>query len=115
MTGIFDGIQRPLEFIENAAGDIYIPRGVNVPALDKQKKFQFNPAKAVGDHITGGDIYAKVPETQLVEHRLMLRPGSMGTIKYIAPPGDYDLNEVVLETEFNGTTQKHTMVQLWAV
>merc|ERR1711892_709215 len=115
MTGIFDGIQRPLEFIENIAKDIYIPRGVNVPALDKEKKYAFNPARAVGDHITGGDIYASAPETQLVNHKLMLRPGAMGTVKYIAPAGDYDLNEVVLETEFNGQTTKHTMVQLWAV
>ena len=137
-----------LQFIENKCGDIYIPRGVNVPALDKQRKFAFEPAASVGTHVTGGDIYAQTVESQLIDHKLMVRPGSMGTVTYIAPPGDYTIDEVrshlthllvccglrvmrgggqvlrrgsgnvmqvVMETEFQGKTTKHTMVQLWSV
>lgn len=115
MTSIFDGIQRPLEFIENESGSIYIPRGVNVPALDKQRKFAFTPHTSVGAHVTGGDIYAQTPESELIDHKLMVRPGAMGTVTYIAPPGDYDLEEVVMETEFQGKTTKHKMMQLWSV
>lgn len=115
MKSIFDGIQRPLQFIEQKCGDIYIPRGVNVPALDKQRLFNFIPKTAVGAHVTGGDIFAQTAESSLIDHNVMVRPGSMGTVTYVAPPGDYNLDEVVLETEFQGKTTKHTMVQLWSV
>eukprot|EP00976_Prorocentrum_cordatum_P085240 1185986-Prorocentrum_minimum.AAC.3 len=59
LGNIFDGIQRPLEKIAEVCGDCFIPRGVNVPALDRTKKWAFKPASIkVGDPITGGDIYA---------------------------------------------------------
>ena len=56
----------------------------------------------VGDRITGGDIYADVQENSLLSHRIMAQPNARGTIKYIAPAGEYSLEDKVLELEFGG-------------
>lgn len=116
MENIFDGIQRPLEAIEKLAQDIFIPRGISTPALDKEKNWDFEPINfKIGDHITGGDIYGIVYENTLVTHEIMLPPRAMGTITYIAPKGSYDLNTPVLEVEFNGQVTKFNMLQTWPV
>jgi V-type H+-transporting ATPase subunit A len=92
MDTIFDGIQRPLKTIQEISRSIYIPRGINTPALSKTVKYDFTPAAVkVGDHITGGDIYATVQENSLVKHHCMLPPRSAGTITFIAPAGQYTL------------------------
>lgn len=57
----------------------------------------------MGDRITGGDIYATVHENTLMEHRVMLPPNARGTITYMAPHGQYNIEEEVIEVEFNGT------------
>ncbi|KAI8642118.1 V-type proton ATPase catalytic subunit A [Parasitella parasitica] len=117
MSNIYDGIQRPLKAIQETSQSIYIPRGISTPALDICFSWSFEPTNfKVGDHITGGDIYGKVYENSLVvNHSIMLAPGSRGTITHIAPKGNYTLDDVVLETEFDGVTTKHTMKQLWPV
>lgn len=117
MSNIYDGIQRPLKTIQETSQSIYIPRGISTPALDKSFGWDFEPLNfKVGDHITGGDIYGKVYENSLVTvHNIMLPPTSRGTITYIAPKGQYNIEQVVLETEFEGETTKHTMRQLWPV
>jgi len=116
MNNIFDGIQRPLENIHALSKSIYIPRGINTPALDKNKQWYFEPqGLKVGDHITGGDIFGRVVENTLVTHWIMLPPGDMGTINFIAPPGNYTLKDVVLGVEFQGKTKEFTMLQYWPV
>uniref|UniRef100_A0A0D9WSW8 V-type proton ATPase catalytic subunit A n=1 Tax=Leersia perrieri TaxID=77586 RepID=A0A0D9WSW8_9ORYZ len=92
LGNIFDGIQRPLKTIAIKSGDVYIPRGVSVPALDKDQLWEFEPKKlGVGDAITGGDLYATVLENTLMTHHVALPPGAMGKISYIAPAGQYSL------------------------
>jgi len=115
MTSIFDGIQRPLQEIYQNTQSIYIPKGVNVPALNKSKAWYFEPQLKVGDHVTGGDIFGKVVENMLLTHWIMLPPKKMGTITFIAPADNYTLKDVVLETEFQGKVEKHTMMHLWPV
>lgn len=56
----------------------------------------------VGDRLTGGDIYGDVQENSLLSHRIMAQPNARGTIKYIAPAGEYSLEDKVLELEFGG-------------
>ena len=110
-NNIFDGIQRPLKAIQDVSGTIYIPRGINTPALDKKIQWEFTPTAfkvsfslysmkggdelsfvQVGDHITGGDIFGVVVENSLVAvHNILLPPKSLGTITFIAPAGQYDL------------------------
>jgi len=117
MTNIYDGIQRPLKGIREQSQSIYIPRGINTQALDREIKWDFNPAKfKVGDHISGGDIFGSVFENSLVDnHKIMLPPRAMGTITRIAEKGSYTVDDIVLETEFQGKKSEHKMMQLWPV
>eukprot|EP00842_Homolaphlyctis_polyrhiza_P001259 jgi/Hompol1/2133/HPOL_002828-RA len=69
----------------------------------------------IGDHVTGGDIYAKVYENTLIVHMIMVPPKGAGTITYIAPKGQYTLKDIVLETEFAGEKTSYTMLQNWPV
>lgn len=89
LGNIFDGVQRPLQKIAEYTGDMFIPRGVSVPALDRSKKWDFtpNPEVAVGDKVTAGDVIGTVPETALLEHKVMVPPNQMGSVTWIAPAG----------------------------
>lgn len=116
MGSIFDGIQRPLQEINRVTNSIYLPKGVNVPSLPRDKLWEFSPEKLfVGSHITGGDVFGMVVENSLVRHKIMLSPKSKGTITFIAPHGHYSVTEVVLETEYQGEKTEHTMLQVWPV
>lgn len=116
MGSIFDGIQRPLKDIGEMTSSIYIPKGVNVPALSRTVSWEFCPKNVkIGSHITGGDLYGVVAENTLVKHRMIVAPRSKGTVRYIAPPGNYTVEDVVMETEFDGEISKHTMLQVWPV
>lgn len=117
MGNIVDGIQRPLRNIQERSKSIYIPRGINTVALDRTLLWEFKPGSfKVGDHISGGDIFGSVYENSLVDnHKIMLPPRALGTINRIAEPGNYTVDDVVLETEFQGKTSHHTMMQLWPV
>lgn len=116
MSSIFDGIQRPLRDIHVKTDSIYIPRGFNTPALDRDLHWDFSPEFVkVGAHITGGDIYGSVQENTLIKQKVMLSPKAKGTVVYIAEPGSYTIEDVILETEFDGERTKHTMMQVWPV
>ncbi|KIJ99567.1 hypothetical protein K443DRAFT_679829 [Laccaria amethystina LaAM-08-1] len=117
MGNIVDGIQRPLRAIQELSKSIYIPRGINTKALERSLQWDFKPTTfQVGDHISGGDIFGGVYENSLVDnHKIMLSPRALGTITHIAEKGHYTVDDVVLETEFEGKTTKHTMMQLWPV
>ncbi|CAL5444455.1 unnamed protein product [Camellia sinensis] len=112
LGNIFDGIQRPLKTIAKRSGDVYIPRGVSVLALDKDTLWEFQPKKiGEGDLVTGGNLYATAFENSLVQHHVALPPDSMGKITYIAPAGQYTLKDTVLELEFQGVKKQITMLQ----
>ncbi|KAJ1725565.1 H(+)-transporting V1 sector ATPase subunit A [Coemansia erecta] len=116
-SNIFDGIQRPLKAIQEVSQSIYIPRGIETPALDKKLEWQFEPSGVkVGDHVAGGDVFGSVYENSLLRnHNIMLPPNARGTVTYIAPSGRYTVADVVLETEFEGVKSQHTMMQVWPV
>ena len=65
--------------------------------------------------MTGGDVYGMLHENTLIKHKMMLPPRAKGTVTYIAPAGHYTVNDVVLETEFEGERTKHTLLQVWPV
>jgi len=116
MDNIFDGIQRPLQDISRISETIYIPRGINVNALDRDKTWDFTPLKKEGELISGGDVYGTVFENQLVrDHKILLPPFGQGRITYIAPKGQYTLKDVVLRTEFQGRQTDWTMMHAWPV
>ena len=114
IEGIFDGIQRPLEKIRELVGNSLV-RGVEVPALDRDKKWHFVPKVKPGDKVVGGDILGTVQETEIVEHRIMVKPGVVGTVKSIAE-GDYTVIEQIgsIETA-NGEELPVTLMQKWPV
>ena len=114
IEGIFDGIQRPLEKIRELVGNSLV-RGVEVPALDREKKWHFVPKVKAGDKVVGGDILGTVQETEIVEHRIMVKPGVVGTVKSITE-GDYTVTEQIgsIETA-NGEELPVTLMQKWPV
>ena len=114
IEGIFDGIQRPLEKIRELVGNSLV-RGIEVPALDRDKKWHFVPKVKPGDKVVGGDILGTVQETEIVEHRIMVKPGVVGTVKAIAE-GDYTVTEQIgsIETA-NGDELSVTLMQKWPV
>lgn len=116
METIYDGIQRPLKAIATTSNSIYIPRGINVPSLNREKKWDFIPTMKVGDHISGGDVWGKVHEnTLLTEHRVLFPPRARGTIKKIADKGSYTVAEPLLTVEFDGKETEYPMMHTWPV
>ncbi|GMR04600.1 MAG: V-type ATP synthase subunit A [Thermodesulfobacteriota bacterium] len=82
LTGVFDGIQRPLYKIKEISGD-FVARGVKVDPLDMERGWDFNPLKRPGDHVTPGDVLGSVDETERIVHKVMVPHGVSGTIKEI--------------------------------
>jgi len=118
METIYDGIQRPLKAISDVSNSIYIPRGIDIPALDRQKKWDFTPSDKfkVGDHITGGDVFGSVVEnTLLSDHKILLPPRARGKITRIAGKGQYTVDEKILEVEFEGKKSEYSMMHPWPV
>ena len=117
METIYDGIQRPLKSISERSQSIYIPRGIDVPALSREIQWEFKPGGyKVGDHITGGDIFGSVYENSLLDdHKILVPPRAKGTIKYLAEKGKYKVDEKVLELEFDGKTTEYSMMHNWPV
>jgi V-type H+-transporting ATPase subunit A len=116
MGRIYDGIQRPLEKIAEVTQSIYIPRGVSTSALDNDIKWAFKPKfMKVGDLVSGGDIIGEVPENNIITHQVMVKPGLMGKVTFVAPAGNYTIEDVILKTTFEGQETCHTMQQYWPV
>ena len=115
IEGIYDGIQRPLEKIVEKVG-ANITRGVEVPAIDHEKKWAFTPVAKVGDKVSGGDVLGTVPETPSVLHKIMVPPKMSGTITKIVSQGDYTVLEPIATlTLDNGKTVDLPMMQKWPV
>ncbi|CRK49127.1 hypothetical protein BN1723_017003, partial [Verticillium longisporum] len=116
LNGIYDGIQRPLAKISEESKSIYIPRGIALPALDREKKWDFTPTLKVGDHISGGDVWGTVFENSFIStHRILFPPRARGTITKIAGKGSYTVDEKILEVEFDGKKTEYPMMQVWPV
>ncbi|KAG7842728.1 hypothetical protein KL941_005104 [Ogataea angusta] len=117
METIYDGIQRPLKAIKDVSQSIYIPRGIDAPALSRTAEYEFCPGSLkVGDHITGGDIFGSTFENSLVsDHKILLPPRARGTIVSIAEPGSYHVNDPVLEVEYDGVKHEYSMMHTWPV
>ncbi|HZJ09291.1 MAG TPA: V-type ATP synthase subunit A [Trueperaceae bacterium] len=110
LNGIFDGIQRPLDKIQEASGT-YIDRGITVNSLSRETKWRFTPSAAVGDEIGAGKVIGTVPEFAFT-HKILVPPGKGGTIKTIVAAGEYTVDDVVATME-DGTELK--MFHAWPV
>ncbi len=117
METIYDGIQRPLKAIKELSNSIYIPRGIDTPALSRSVHYDFHPGDLkVGDHITGGDIFGHIFENSLVsDHKILLPPRARGTITNIVESGSYNITDPILEVEFDGKKYEYSMMHTWPV
>ncbi len=114
MGSIFDGIQRPLELIKKESGD-FIARGVEAPAISKEKKWTFKPVAKVGDHVKGGDVLGEVQETSAVLQKILVPPTIEGELKSLASEGEYTVLEDIAEVETDEGIEKIQMLQKWPV
>lgn len=114
MSGIFDGIGRPLDKIREQAGD-RITRGISVPVLDRTIEWEFVATKNIGDNVVAGDILGTVQENEVVEHRIMVPFGVSGTITKISS-GAFTITETIAQIKSeDGKTQKIAMLQKWPI
>ena len=114
IENIYDGIQRPLEGIMKIAGST-ITRGIEVPALDREKKWDFVATAKPGDKVTGGDVIGTVQETPSVLHKIMIPPRMSGTIQSIQSGSFTVLDTVAVLVDAKGEKHDLTMVQKWPV
>ena len=111
---IYDGIQRPLVEIMRIAGN-NLPRGVEVPSLNRTSLWHFVPVVSVGEAVGEGDILGTVQETEIVSHKVMVPPGISGTVAAIAE-GDFTLEQTVCTLTLKSGDEKHlTLMQKWPV
>lgn len=113
---IFDGIQRPLNIIEDITKSPYITRGIEVPSLDKEKKWGFRAGLRPGENVQEGDILGEVQETTLVKHKIMVPPGVSGKIRKIEN-GNFKIEDTiaVISSTHDGKEHKITMLQKWPI
>ncbi|ASI99186.1 ATP synthase subunit A [Thermococcus celer] len=115
LTSMYDGIQRPLEALRKLSGD-FIARGLTAPPLPRDKKWHFTPKVKVGDRVTGGDVLGVVPETSIIEHRILVPPGVEGEVVEIAEEGEYTIEEVIARVKkADGSIEELKMYHRWPV
>ena len=114
IENIYDGIQRPLEEIMRIAGAT-IQRGMQVPALNHEKKWEFVPTVKAGDTVETGDVIGTVQETPVVLHKIMVPVGLSGTIEKIEAGSFNVLETVAVLKDGNGDSHELTMTQKWPV
>ena len=115
IDNIFDGIERPLKAIEEQTG-AFISRGASVSPLDTERLWAVTMKVRPGDRLEGGQIYATLPETPIIEHRLMLHPDLSGVVKEVKPDGEYKLFDTVAVLEDDlGERHELQLCQQWPI
>lgn len=119
MGSIFDGIQRPLDVIKAKYGS-FIERGIDVPSINKEKKWTFKPTVSVGATVRSGDIIGEVKETSAITQKILIPPSLSGTdfvgiVKTIASNGKYTVSEDIIEIETDNGNETFQMLQKWPV
>ena len=114
ISSIYDGIQRPLDKILEVTGTNLLKRGVQVPSLDRDRKWDFKPLKSAGDEVESGDIIGTVQETESVLHRIMVPYGIKGRIKSIRE-GRSTVTETVAVITTDKGDREISLMQRWPV
>ena len=112
LKNMFDGIERPLEKIQDKNG-AFIPSGIGFENLDEDKEWEVEMKVAVGDQVHVGDIYATIMETKTIEHRLM--SSFDGTVKEVKPSGTYKIEDTVVVLDTNDGEKELKLYQYWPV
>jgi V/A-type H+-transporting ATPase subunit A len=114
LRSIFDGVQRPLPVIEARTGS-FIERGVHLDSLYRKDRWDFTPKLQAGDKVSGGSILGSVPETEALEHRVMVPPDVEGTLTWIAPAKAYTIEETIAKVDTGSGEVELAMLQRWPV
>ena len=114
LGSIFDGIQRPLPVLQHFGGS-FIGRGIKLTPLYHEATWTFTPTVAAGDQVTPGAILGAVPETPLLEHRVMVPPNVSGRLTWVAPEGEYTVVDPIARLENDDGERALTMLQRWPV
>lgn len=114
---IYDGIQRPLATIAKLSNSVYVPKGVDVPSLDIDKKWEWNPSDLkVGDIISGGDVMGFCYENALFsKHKIMVPPKGKGRVKEVVEAGSYTVREPIIVVEYEDKEVEFSMSHFWPV
>ncbi|MFA6722643.1 MAG: V-type ATP synthase subunit A, partial [Bacilli bacterium] len=114
IESIFDGIQRPLDLIYKSAGD-RIPLGIDVPRLNRERKWDFKAVAKEGDRVVTGDVLGEVQETSVVLHKIMVPQDTEGTVTWINE-GPATITDVIARIKGDDGKEKEiTMLQKWPV
>ena len=111
---IYDGIQRPLQRIFEVSKE-FIDRGVSVASLDREKEWDFSPEVGEGDTVTGGAVLGRVQETENTEHRVLVPPGTAGTVTSLVPAGTYRVDETIAAIDTGTDEVECSMMQRWPI
>lgn len=111
---IYDGVQRPLEAIK-AMSDEYIRRGVKIASLDREKKWDFTPKVKKGDTVSPGQIIGTIPETNRIEHRVLVPPTISGEVVEIAEAGQYTVEQTICVVRTGNGDESLPLYQRWPV
>jgi V/A-type H+-transporting ATPase subunit A len=114
ISEMFDGIQRPLDRFQEVTQSNFLGRGVQLPALDREKKWLFEPSVAVGAVVQAGDIVGIVQETPIVQHKIMVPYGISGTVTQIKT-GEFTIEEIIYELMTPQGAKEFSMLQKWPV
>jgi len=113
ISSIYDGIQRPLDIIRAKEGN-FVTRGVELPSLDREKKWKFLPFVKKGQKVEEGDFLGEVEETPLVKHKIMVPPGGAGKIVKIKA-GKFPVEEAVAQIQTADGSVNVKMYQTWSI
>jgi len=114
LESIFDGIQRPLPVLELRSGT-FIGRGIKTTPLYRKQKWAFTPRTEISEVVEGGVVLGVVPETPSIEHRIMVPPEISGRLTWVAPSGEYMIEEPIARLETESGKVELTMLQRWPV
>ena len=114
LAQMFDGIQRPLDVFAQQTQSHFLTRGVQLPALDHEKKWDFQPIAQVGDEVETGDVLGTVQETKVITHKVMVPPGVKGVIQEIYA-GAFTIDETITLIQTDKEIQSVAMLQKWPV
>ncbi|GAB3683742.1 ATP synthase subunit A [Salinarchaeum chitinilyticum] len=109
---IYDGVQRPLDELEELMGSAFLDRGVDAPGIDLDRTWEFTPTVEEGDTVEPGDVLGTVPETESIEHKVLVPPRSEGGEVVAAESGSFDVEETVVELD---SGEEISMRQEWPV
>ncbi|WP_426349833.1 V-type ATP synthase subunit A [Alloiococcus sp. CFN-8] len=114
LSGIFDGIERPLLKI-NEINYGFIPEGIGLLTIDEEKLWEVTIKAQVGDYLKSGDVYATVQETDLILHKLMVPPYKEGTVVEVLPSGSYNIETTVVKLKTSEEIEELKLYQMWPV